>query len=106
MSLDRTGGHRRTRCRAFRPTLGGGLETALSPEELRASQAMKLPNPDAEFRKLNMVGNAVALASELKPLAARGLEVTFTGFPDETHNSVIPAYLSRGARFALSGWLD
>ena len=68
----------------------GALETALSPEELRASQAMKLPNPDAEFRKLNMVGNAVALASELKPLSARGLEVTFTGFPDETHNSVIP----------------
>jgi hypothetical protein len=26
MSLDRTGGHRRTRCRAFRPTLDGALE--------------------------------------------------------------------------------
>jgi ferri-bacillibactin esterase len=84
----------------------GGLEAALSPEELRASVAMKLPDPDAEFRKLNMVGNAVAVATELRPLAARGLEVAYADFPDETHNSVIPAYLSRGARFTLSGWLN
>lgn len=83
----------------------GGLESALSPEELRAEVAMKLPHPEAEYRKLDMVGNAAALAAELRPLAADGLAVTFTEFPGETHNSVIPAYLGRGARFTLSGWL-
>lgn len=82
----------------------GGLEGALSPEELRAEVAMKLPDPQAEFRKLDMVGNAAALAGELEPLAPVGLAVTFVEFPGETHDSVIPAYLGRGARFTLSGW--
>jgi len=94
----RSGAHRRLLITV------GGLETALSPEELRASLAMKLPDPDAEFRKLNMVGNARELASELEPLSARGLSVTIAIFPNETHNSVIPAYLGRGARFTLGGW--
>jgi predicted alpha/beta superfamily hydrolase len=95
----RSGAHRRLLITV------GGLETALSPEELRASLAMKLPNPDAEFRKLTMVSNARKLALEIKPLSAHGLRVAFTIFPNETHNSVIPAYLGRGARFTLSGWM-
>jgi len=82
----------------------GGLETALSPEELRASLAMNLPNPAFEFLKLKMVANAQELAGQLQPLSTRGLQVAFTIFDGETHNSVIPAYVSRGVRFTLSGW--
>ncbi len=82
----------------------GGLETHLSPEELRASMAMKLPDPDAEFHRMNMVGNATEMAARLLKLSKQGLDVDFVLFPDETHNSVIPAYLGRGARFASSGW--
>lgn len=83
----------------------GGLETALTPEELRAELAMKLPDAASEFRKFRMVGNARELASKLRPLSAHGLQTTLTIFPDETHNSVIPAYLGRGARFTLLGWM-
>ena len=50
-----------------------------------------------------MVGNASELASRLKLLSAHGLDVEFVNFAGETHNLVIPAYLARGARFALSG---
>jgi len=67
---------------------------------------MKLVNAEELARNANMVGNAESLTAELAPLAAHGVEVVYTAFPQETHNSVIPAYLSRGARFALSGWFN
>ena len=82
----------------------GGLEHALAPEELRDTLAMGLPNYDREYQEMKMVGNASSLAAELKSLTAHGLQVKFTVFPNETHASVIPAYIGRGARFTLLGW--
>ena len=82
----------------------GGLEAALNPEERRASEALQLPGYDVEFRRMRMVDNAAELGRRLQPLGKRGLDVEFVVFPDETHNSVIPAYLARGTRFALTGW--
>lgn len=82
----------------------GALESGINPEEHRAMKALNAADPDAIIRDANVVGNARALAGELQPLSTHGLQVVFTTFEDETHNSVIPAYLSRGARFTLGGW--
>lgn len=82
----------------------GALEYQTNPEELRLIKQMKLVGAEDLPRAVDMLGNAAALAHELKPLAAQGVEVQYVVFPDETHNSVIPAYLSRGARFTLSEW--
>jgi predicted alpha/beta superfamily hydrolase len=46
------------------------------------------------------------LARDLATLAPYGLKVQRVVFADETHNSVIPAYLARGARFTLQGWFE
>jgi hypothetical protein len=50
MSLDRTGGHRRTRCRAFRPTLeDGGLESRFLLSKLPASALLRHPRASVAF---------------------------------------------------------
>ncbi|MBS0420047.1 MAG: alpha/beta hydrolase [Proteobacteria bacterium] len=82
----------------------GALERTINPEERRAAEAMKLPRYDAEVQRMNMVGNVEELAKRLGALQPQGLDLQWVVFPEETHNSVIPAYLARGARFALSGW--
>jgi pimeloyl-ACP methyl ester carboxylesterase len=82
----------------------GALEYHTNPEELRLIRKMDLKGAKDLPGVVDMPGNAAALARELKPLAAEGLQVEYVAFADETHNSVIPAYLSRGARFTLSEW--
>ena len=58
------------------------------------------------MREAKQVGNSAELAANLASLASSGLDVHRVAFPDETHNSVIPAYLARGARFTLNGWFE
>lgn len=82
----------------------GALEFQTNPEELRLIKRMNLAGAEDLPRVVDMLGNAAALARELKPLS--GLKVEYVVFPEETHNSVIPAYLSRGARYTLNGWYD
>jgi len=82
----------------------GELEHATSREEQRMADRLNFRNLDALMREANMVGNATSLLEELKPLMAHCLQVEYAVFAGETHNSVIPAYLSRGARFTLAGW--
>lgn len=82
----------------------GTLESRMSPEEARLAEKTKLIGATELVRTANMVGNVAALAAELQALSPFGLHTEFVEFPEETHNSVIPAYLARGARFTLSGW--
>ncbi|MBL9186569.1 MAG: alpha/beta hydrolase [Opitutaceae bacterium] len=60
--------------------------------------------PDPALREKDegrMIDNAIELADRLKALAPHGLVVMWTLFPDESHDSVSLAALSRGLRFAL-----
>jgi len=82
----------------------GEREDELTPEESRAAAAMNLINIKLLLDEAKMRDNATALMAELRPLQSYGLQSAYVEFPQETHNSVIPAYLSRGARFALQGW--
>ena len=82
----------------------GELEATASPEEIRLGTALKIGDPTKLMRDANQVGNSADLAANLASLASSALEVHRVAFPDETHNSVIPAYLARGARFTLNGW--
>ena len=50
MSLDRTGGHRRTRSRAFRPTLDGGLESRYLLSKVPGSVLLKHPKAGVAFK--------------------------------------------------------
>jgi len=83
----------------------GELEATVSPEELRAAALSSVDLREVR-RHSQMVANASSLAAQLETLSSVGLESVFTKFADETHTSVIPAYIGRGARFALSGWFD
>jgi predicted alpha/beta superfamily hydrolase len=84
----------------------GGLEAETTVEDRRYAALFKedLEQVKAFGLEAAMVGNARALADRLKPLSAKGLDLSYAQFPDETHNSVIPAYLSRGARLTISRW--
>jgi hypothetical protein len=84
----------------------GELEAVASPEEIRLGAALKISDPMKLMRDAKQVGNSAELAADLASLASSGLEVRRVAFPDETHNSVIPAYLARGARFTLNGWFQ
>jgi len=83
----------------------GELEATVSPEELRGAALSGMDLYEVR-RHTRMVENATFLAAQLETLSSLGLEFVFTRFADETHTSVIPAYVSRGARFALNGWFD
>ena len=61
---------------------------------------------DKLMRDAKQVANSADLARDLAILAPDGLKVQRVVFADETHNSVIPAYLARGARFTLQGWFE
>src|ERR1700677_2712883 len=50
MSLDRTGGHRCTRCRAFRPTLDGGLESRFLLSSVTGAQLLKHPKAGVAYK--------------------------------------------------------
>lgn len=93
-------------CKAARRLLitVGGLEDRNNPEEQRYIERMKLPGGNEMPKMADMIGNSRRLHEELAPLLPEVLSVDYVVFPGETHNSVIPAYLGRGARFALSGW--
>ena len=82
----------------------GELEAIASPEEIRLGTALKIGDPMKLMREAHQVENSAELTASLSSLAANGLDVHRVAFPDETHNSVIPAYLARGARFTLTGW--
>src|SRR5262249_35544502 len=49
MSLDRTGGHRRPRCRAFRPALDGGLESRFLLSTTTGAFLLKHPKAGFAF---------------------------------------------------------
>lgn len=83
----------------------GALEAQASPEELRLGAKLKL-DADRLMRDAGQVSSSGELADELGALAPYGLRVQRVVFPDETHNSVIPAYLARGARMTLQGWFE
>lgn len=83
----------------------GELEAAGSPEEIRIGKEMKI-DADTLMKNAKQVANSADLASELAPLAQYGLKTKRVLFEGETHNSVIPAYLARGARLAMQGWFD
>ena len=83
----------------------GELEAFGSPEEIRLGAAMKL-DVDKLMRDAKQVANSADLARDLGTLAPSGLKLQRVVFADETHNSVIPAYLARGARFTLRGWFE
>ena len=83
----------------------GELEAIGSPEEIRLGTAMKV-DADRLMRDAKQVANSGDLARDLGPLGQSGLKVQRVVFPDETHNSVIPAYLARGARFTLQSWFE
>jgi hypothetical protein len=61
---------------------------------------------DSLMRNAKQVANSEDLAKDLAPLGQYGLKVQRVLFADETHASVIPAYLGRGARFTLQGWFE
>jgi hypothetical protein len=82
----------------------GELEANASPEELRVAAALKINDVMKLMRDAKQVTNSADLAADLGSLTSSGLDVHRVAFPNETHNSVIPAYLSRGARFTLQGW--
>lgn len=84
----------------------GELEAIASPEEIRLGAALKIGDPMKLMREAHQVENSAELTASLTSLAANGLDVHRVAFPDETHNSVIPAYLARGARFTLTGWYE
>jgi uncharacterized protein len=83
----------------------GELEAFASPEEIRLGEALKV-DANKLMKDAKQVSNSADLARDLSSLAAYGLKVQRVAFPDETHNSVIPAYLARGARFTLQGWFE
>jgi predicted alpha/beta superfamily hydrolase len=83
----------------------GELEESGSPEEIRLGEALKV-DANKLMKDARQVSNSAELARDLSSLAAGGLKVRRVAFPDETHNSVIPAYLGRGARFTLQGWFE
>ena len=83
----------------------GELEGLGSPEEIRLGAAMKL-DADKLMRDAKQVANSADVARDLTTLVPYGLKVQRIVFADETHNSVIPAYLARGARFTLRGWFE
>ena len=83
----------------------GELEAFGSLEEIRLGTAMKV-DVDRLMRDAKQVANSADLARDLAALGPYGLKVQRVAFPHETHNSVIPAYLARGARFTLQGWFE
>lgn len=83
----------------------GELEAAGSPEDIRLGKMMKV-DANKLMVDARQVANSAELARELSSLARYGLKVQRVAFPDETHNSVIPAYLARGARFTLQAWFE
>jgi uncharacterized protein len=83
----------------------GELEAIGSPEEIRMGAAMKI-EVDKLMRAAKQVANSDELARDLASLAPYGLKEKRVVFPEETHNSVIPAYLGRGARFTLQAWFE
>jgi predicted alpha/beta superfamily hydrolase len=83
----------------------GELEAAGSPEDIRLGKTM---NVDANKLMVDakQVANSAELARDLASLGPYGLKVQRVAFPDETHNSVIPAYLARGGRTTLKAWFE
>lgn len=81
----------------------GGLESTVSPEEIAIARSDGIPDLSERKAKNRMVERATALAGALQGCSPQ-LTCRFVVFHEETHNSVIPAYIGRGARFALSGW--
>jgi predicted alpha/beta superfamily hydrolase len=84
----------------------GGLEDRVNPEEQRLSKQMKLTGVGEFLRLANVIGNAAALAQGLESSPRQLLQVSYVVFPNETHNSSIPAYVGRGARFTLEHWYE
>jgi hypothetical protein len=83
----------------------GELEASGSAEEIRLGEALKV-DANKLMKDAKQVSNSADLARDLASLAPYGVKVQRVAFPDETHNSVIPAYLARGARFTLQGWFE
>jgi predicted alpha/beta superfamily hydrolase len=83
----------------------GELEAIASPEDIRLGEALKV-DANKLMKDAKQVSNSADLARDLSSLGTSGLRMQRVAFPEETHNSVIPAYLARGARFTLQGWFE
>lgn len=87
----------------------GGFESEMRPEEdvalAKAVEPAELEDMKRRYRayvdEIAPVANSEVLVALLRRPPNAGLEVDYVLFPEETHNSVIPAYLSRGASFTL-----
>lgn len=87
----------------------GGYEDEVRPqEEVALAKTVEPADFDDMKRRYRAyvadiapIGNCEALFALLTEPPAGGLEVEYVVFPEETHNSVIPAYLGRGVSFAL-----
>jgi uncharacterized protein len=81
----------------------GGLErSGHPPEELRFAKRNNIPIPPDVAPGHDMISESSAMAKSLQTI--KGIQAQFVEFPGETHNSSIPAYIGRGARWTLSGW--
>lgn len=72
-----------------------------NPEEDRLVRRLNIPLP-----KPAEPGAYKVTLAEFVPMleSIKGLQTTFVLFPDETHQSMVPAHIARGMRWALLGW--
>jgi pimeloyl-ACP methyl ester carboxylesterase len=80
----------------------GGLEASVDPQTLRFAKKYGIPPPTPVEPGKDTVTLQRNFAKSLQGI--EGLETAFVEFQEETHNSSIPAYLARGARWTMLGW--
>ncbi len=79
----------------------GGLES--TPRTERPGVRISQDQIDEMVKECHMVPNVEQLGARLARLNGPHLTVTTTVLPDENHNSVVPAAISRGIRFVMRG---
>ena len=81
----------------------GGREATVNAEELAVALAEGISDLAERKKKNRMIERAVSLADDLIH-GFPDLSTRLVRFSGETHNSVISAYIGRGARFTLAAW--
>lgn len=89
-------------------TIGGWEEQSRPEDEAALAKLVKPAEVDHVIKEMRVqlqgfapIANCRELAALLNQPPTAGLEAYLVEFPHETHNSVIPSYLSRGAYFTL-----
>lgn len=80
----------------------GSLEAGVDAQTLRFAKKHGIPPPPPIEPGKDGVTLQNNFAKSLQGIP--GLEVAFVKFEEETHNSSIPAYLARGARWTMLEW--